>query len=408
MSRGAYDEHDAARFVAEPDKATERTAFARDRARVLHSFGLRRLAAKTQVVVSGVLDFPRTRLTHTLEVAQIARELGAALGCDPDLVDVAGLTHDLGHPPFGHNGETELDRIADAIGGFEGNAQTLRVLTRLEAKIVDAEGRSVGLNLSRASLDASCKYPWARKPGLRKFGVYADDLPVFAWLREGAVGERTCLEEQVMDWADDVAYSVHDVEDAVHAEMVPMQALRSRDVQATIVEVAGRRFCPDIDPERLLAAVERLVALPAWPAAFDGSMRSLAELKTFTSALIGRFCLGAQEATRAAYGPGPLSRYSAELVVPDDLRDEVAVMKAIAAHFVIERAEAQPEYARQREVLAEVVHALVLDQGRSLEPWLRPAFREAGSDGERLRVIIDQVASLTDTSVMQWHARLVR
>ena len=408
MSRGAYDEHDAARFVAEPDKATERTAFARDRARVLHSFGLRRLAAKTQVVVSGVLDFPRTRLTHTLEVAQIARELGAALGCDPDLVDVAGLTHDLGHPPFGHNGETELDRIADAIGGFEGNAQTLRVLTRLEAKIVDAEGRSVGLNLSRASLDASCKYPWARKPGLRKFGVYADDLPVFAWLREGAVGERTCLEEQVMDWADDVAYSVHDVEDAVHAGIAPMQALRSRDVQATIVEVAGRRFCPGTDPERLLAAVERLVALPAWPAAFDGSMRSLAELKTFTSALIGRFCLGAQEATRAAYGPGPLSRYSAELVVPDDLRDEVAVMKAIAAHFVIERAEAQPEYARQREVLAEVVHALVLDQGRSLEPWLRPAFREAGSDGERLRVIIDQVASLTDTSVMQWHARLVR
>ena len=408
MSRGAYDEHDAARFVAEPDKATERTAFARDRARVLHSFGLRRLAAKTQVVVSGVLDFPRTRLTHTLEVAQIARELGAALGCDPDLVEVAGLTHDLGHPPFGHNGETELDRIADAIGGFEGNAQTLRVLTRLEAKIVDAEGRSVGLNLSRASLDASCKYPWARKPGLRKFGVYADDLPVFAWLREGAVGERTCLEEQVMDWADDVAYSVHDVEDAVHAGLAPMQALTSRDVQATVVEVAGRRFCSDTDPARLQAAIERLVALPAWPAAFDGSMRSLAELKTFTSALIGRFCLGAQEATRAAYGPGPLARYSAELVVPDDLRDEVAVMKAIAAHFVIERAEAQPEYARQREVLAEVVHALVLDQGRSLEPWLRPAFREAGSDGERLRVIIDQVASLTDTSVMQWHARLVR
>lgn len=408
MTRGGYDEHDSERMVAEPSKATERSAFARDRARVLHSFGLRRLAAKTQVVVSGVLDFPRTRLTHTLEVAQIARELGAALGCDPDLVDVAGLTHDLGHPPFGHNGETELDRIADAIGGFEGNAQTLRVLTRLEAKIVDAEGNSAGLNLSRASLDASCKYPWARKPGVRKFGVYADDLPVFTWLREGAVGERTCLEEQVMDWADDVAYSVHDAEDAVHSGMAPMQAFHSRDVQATIVEVANRRFCPDTDPARLHAAIERLVALPAWPTAFDGTMGSLVELKTFTSALIGRFCHGAQEATREAYGAGPLTRYAAELVVPDDLRDEVAVMKAIAAHFVIERAEAQPAYARQREVLAEVVHALVLDQGGSLEPWLLAAYRAAESDGERLRVIIDQVASLTDTSVMQWHARLVR
>ena len=408
MSIGAYEERDAERMVAESDKATERTSFARDRARVLHSFGLRRLAAKTQVVVSGVLDFPRTRLTHTLEVAQIARELGAALGCDPDLVDVAGLTHDLGHPPFGHNGETELDRIADHIGGFEGNAQTLRVLTRLEAKVFDADGRSVGLNLSRASLDASCKYPWARKSGVRKFGVYADDVPVFTWLRKGAVGERTCLEEQVMDWADDVAYSVHDVEDAVHSGMAPMAAFSSADVRATIVEVANRRFCPDTDPARLHAAIERLVELPMWPNAFDGSMQSLAELKTLTSALIGRFCLGAQEATRAAYGTGPLVRYSAELVVPDDLRDEVAAMKAIAAHFVMERAEAQPEYARQREVLAEVVDALTKDEGRSLEPWIRPTFEAARTDDERLRVIIDQVASLTDTSVMQWHARLVR
>lgn len=407
MTIGAYDPRDAERMVKEPDKPTERTAFARDRARVLHSFGLRRLAAKTQVVVSGVLDFPRTRLTHTLEVAQIARELGVSLGCDPDLVDVAGLTHDLGHPPFGHNGETELDRIADDIGGFEGNAQTLRLLTRLEAKIVDADGRSAGLNLSRASLDASCKYPWARRPGQRKFGVYADDMVVFEWLREGAVGERTCLEEQIMDWADDVAYSVHDAEDAVHSGLAPVPAFHSRDVQATIVEVANRRFCPDVDPARLHAALERLVALPTWPTHFDGTMASLVDLKTFTSSLIGRFCLGAEQATRAAYGPGPLVRYEAELVVPDDLRDEVAVMKAIAAHFVIERAEAQAEYARQREVICEVVEALNRDEGRSLEPWIADTFAAARTDQERRRVIIDQVASLTDTSIMQWHARLV-
>ena len=105
-----YSEHDVARLVAEPVKETVRSDFARDRARVLHSVGLRRLAAKTQVMVSGVHDFPRTRLTHTLEVAQIARELGDSLGCDPDLVEVAGLAHDLGHPPFGHNGEEELNR----------------------------------------------------------------------------------------------------------------------------------------------------------------------------------------------------------------------------------------------------------------------------------------------------------
>ena len=119
-------------------------------------------------------------------MAQIAREMGARLGCDPDVVETAGLAHDLGHPPFGHNGEDALDEAAQACGGFEGNAQTLRVLARLEAKVVGLDGAPAGLNLTRASLDASCKYPWPRRPGLRKFGVYADDEPVFAWLREGA------------------------------------------------------------------------------------------------------------------------------------------------------------------------------------------------------------------------------
>lgn len=403
-----YTDHDAERIVAEPVKETVRSAFARDRARVLHSVGLRRLAAKTQVMVAGVQDFPRTRLTHTLEVAQIARELGAALGCDPDVVEVAGLAHDLGHPPFGHNGESELDRLADSIGGFEGNAQTLRVLARLEAKVVDASGNSVGLNLSRASLDASCKYPWPRKPGLRKFGCYDDDLEVFGWLRDGAPGERTCLEEQVMDWSDDVAYSVHDIEDAVHSGLVQLEDLREREVQLDLVEIARERFDADRDPEQLLAALGRLVALDYWPGRFDGSMQSLVALKRLTSHLIGRFCVTAQIATRIEFGDGPLTRYAANLVVPDEVRDEVSVMKAVAVKYVMRREGADREYARQREIIAELVHALRLDEGRSLEPWLKPAFVAARTDAERFRVIIDQVASLTDVSVLTWHERLCR
>lgn len=409
MIPSGYTQSDVDRYVTEPVKESVRSAFARDRARVLHSSALRRLAAKTQVLSAGYADFPRTRLTHTLEVAQIARELGDALGCDPDLVDIAGLAHDLGHPPFGHNGEEELDRIANSIGGFEGNAQTIRVLTRLEAKVLNPQtGESVGLNLSRASLDAACKYPWARKPGVRKFGFYEDDSSIFDWMRIGAPAERTCLEEQVMDWSDDVAYSVHDVEDAIHTGLVTLEELASPDVQSHLVRIAQERYAPEADEAELRAALERITSLDYWPESFTGSQRDLVALKKFTSYLIGRFCVSAQIATQMAYPSHPLTRYSAALVVPEEARNEVAVMKAITVRFVMGREGAEREYERQRQVIAEVVHALTLDEGRSLEPWLAPTFEQATTDAQRFRVIIDQVASLTDTSIMAWRDRLVR
>lgn len=403
---------DAARLVDEAPKDTGygRSPFERDRARVLHSAAFRRLAAKTQVHTAGTNDFLRTRLTHSLEVAQIAREMGARLGCDPDVVDTAGLAHDLGHPPFGHNGEYALDELAADCGGFEGNAQTLRVLTRLEAKVFAPDGRSAGLNLTRAALDAVSKYPWPRRPGERKFGVYADDRPVFDWLREGAPpGARRCLEAQVMDWADDVAYSVHDVEDGIHGGYVDLRPLLSDADER-------RALCADVAaaysgeaPEDLGEVLADLLADPVLAplAAYDGSHRALAALKATTSVLTGRFVAGVVAATEQRHGPGPHRRYAAGLVVPRRIRAQCALLKGIALRYVMRRPGAEDRYARQRDVLTGLVAVLLDRAPDALDPVFAPLWRDAADDAARLRVVIDQVASLTDPAALAWHARLV-
>jgi len=403
-----YENSDRERWAPEPPKKSGRTAFERDRARVVHSASLRRLAAKTQVVAPGSDDFVRNRLTHSLEVAQVGRELGKALGCDPDVVDTACLAHDLGHPPFGHNGETALEEIAAGIGGFEGNAQTLRLLTRLEAKAAHPDGRPAGLNLTRASLDAATKYPWLRGDRAAKFGVYIDDAEVFGWLRRGAPQGRRCLEAQVMDFADDVAYSVHDVEDAIVAQRLgPGDVLADPAERWRVAEQTMDWYLPDASSDQLLEALDRLRALPFWVESYDGSRRTLAALKDMTSQLIGRFCGAAQEATHGAFGGGPLTRYAADLSVPRETRAEVAVLKGLAAVYVMTAQDRAPLYVSQRQMLHELVSALVSRAPESLEAAFSSDWKAAADDGERLRVVVDQVASLTDVSAQAWHRTLV-
>jgi dGTPase len=406
--------------VTEPakDEATSggdavRSPYARDRARVLHSAAFRRLAAKTQVHTAGGEGdgLPRTRLTHSLEVAQIAREMGQSLGCDPDVVDTAGLAHDLGHPPFGHNGEDALDEAARGCGGFEGNAQTLRVLTRLEAKVVTADGASVGLNLTRACLDASCKYPWPRRTGERKFGVYDDDAAVFDWLRARTPGEepeRRSLEAQVMDWADDVAYSVHDVEDGVTTGHVRLRVLLDDpDERAALCKDVADVYSAE-PVGHLEGVLADLLADPvvATVADYDGGSASLVAVKRATSVLIGRFAAEAVRATRVAFGEGPLRGYDADLVIPRAARAECALLKGIALRYVMRRAGSRQRYEREQAVLRELVATLVVRAPDGLDPIFAPLWRDAPDDAARLRVVIDQVASLTDPAALAWHRRL--
>jgi dGTPase len=484
---GGYDEHATERFAAEPVKRAHspwRSPFQRDRARVLHSAALRRLAAKTQVVAVGSADFLRTRLTHSLECAQIGRELGAELGCDPDLVDAACLAHDLGHPPFGHNGESALDQIAADCGGFEGNAQSLRLLTRLEAKVPGA-----GLNLTRATLDATLKYPWltagraaadpaaaqpwasvsraaalraaqrsgsvrgaaelgaaepgtaehmaavtgyhrahdaAAQPGAEprgpepgvvehkavvagKYGAYDEDAEVFRWIRDGAPPGRACLEAQVMDWADDVAYSVHDLEDGLHTGLITFGKLRDPAERQRVAELTLAEY---LEPgsaavDELCDVFGRLLELSAWPWRFDGGPETTAAVKNLTSELIGRFCDAARQATMADRHVA-CTRYAAELTVPRRQRLECALLKGVTAHYVMGRHGAAQAQAREREVLTELAAALTAGAPEVLDPMFRPAYESAGSQRARRRVIVDQIASLTDTSALAWHTRLCR
>ncbi|MDI2097954.1 deoxyguanosinetriphosphate triphosphohydrolase [Ruicaihuangia caeni] len=387
-----------------------RSDFARDRARLLHSSALRRLAAKTQVLSpTAGTDFARNRLTHSLEVAQVGRELAASLGLDPDVVDTACLAHDLGHPPFGHNGERALNDWAADIGGFEGNAQTLRLLTRLEPKVIGPDGASYGLNLTRASLDASCKYPWPEQYGVpdpsgrSKFGFYLDDTPAFEWLRQGAPERQRCIEAQVMDLSDDIAYSVHDFEDAIVSGYVDVYALGARVDHDALVDQMSAWVGGAFSHDELIAAFDRLDSLDEWLDEWDGSRKSLAKLKDLTSQLIGRFAQAATRATREHYPSGSLVRFAASVVVPREIEAEIAVLKGIVAAFVMANDQRQPIYVQQREVLTELADGLWRAGPGSLDTGFAADFARAQTDAERRRVIVDQVASLTDQSALVLH-----
>lgn len=424
LEREGYGPHDEARWAPESRKSPARTAFERDRARIIHSSALRRLGEKTQVHVVGGDDFSRTRLTHTLEVAQIGRQVGERLGCDPDVVDCACLAHDLGHPPFGHTGERELAKIAKDIGGFEGNAQTFRLLTRLEPKVFFPQQgeRPAGLNLTRACLDAAVKYPWAQADaashpkgeGGRKFCVYPDDEPAFEWMVSGVPEEqghfdRRPIECQVMDLADDIAYSVHDVEDGIVMGTIDARAIGNDWGRSGIVEATRDWYGHQYSASKLTSALERLSALNLLPGSFSGSRRDLAVLKNRTSDLIGRFATAVEKATREKWGGRRLTRYHADLVIPDDTAYEILALKGVSVCFEIQPRDGASIREQEQAIVRRLVDAMMASSpkpSRLLSPAFALDWQQARNDDERLRVAVDQVASLTDVSARRMARQL--
>lgn len=412
----AYQDKDLERFVQEDrTNSANRGEFARDRARVLHSAALRRLGAKTQVLSPTNGDFARTRLTHSLEVAQVGREMALALGIDPDVVDTACLAHDLGHPPFGHNGEKALSVWAKDFGGFEGNAQTLRLISRIEPKVFDSSGTARGLNLTRASLDATCKYPWSLAEGVAeaggnqsvKFGYYEDDVEIFEFLRLGAPSTRKCIEAQVMDFADDVAYSVHDFEDAIVAGYVDPAELASEGSKSELLSKIQKWAGSDLSFDQIESAFNRLSANPYWPRKYSSTFSDQAKLKNLTSDLIGSFVGRSTAHTQQLNSSQSIVRFSGNLAVPEEVKAEIAVLKGTVSAFLMTDEKRQPYYALQREILTQLADALLASNGNHLDLYCQNAWELAKTDSQKHRVIVDQVASLTDMSALTLHAQLI-
>lgn len=398
-----YNAADTLRRADEAPKGAQlapdsRGDFARDRARVLHSAALRRLADKTQVVGPRDGDTPRTRLTHSLEVAQISRGIGEGLGLSPDLCEMAGLTHDIGHPPYGHNGEVALNEVAPC--GFEGNAQTLRILARLEPKVL-IDGTSFGLNLTRASLDAAVKYPVTRTNAdgsvNRKYSAYDEDAAVLEWVREGHVDGAPPMEAQVMDFSDDIAYSVHDVEDGIVSGRVSLRVLWDFVELAALAEKGAAAFGGDADS--LVDAADRLRSLPAIAAAseFDYSLGAWTGLKALTSQLVGRYVGAVTRATLGGNEGMTLGRQHGRLVVPPDVEAEVRLLKTVAVLYVMDQPSHQARQDRQRDRIYRVHEYLRAGAPGTLDTMFQAWFNVAETDLERERVIVDQIASMTES-----------
>ena len=207
-----------------------------------------------------------------------------------------------------------------------------------------------------------------------------------------------------MDWSDDVAYSVHDLEDALVTGHVKLENLR--EDLGELFNVARDSYMSDMTEGEAQDALTALQALSCWPKNYDGSHRHLARLKDLASQLVGRFALAAESATRDQYGDGPLTRYNANLVVPRAQRIEVAVLKSIATYYVINAAASQERYADQQIVIKELVDMVLAQAPASLDSFFLDDWARATTDSEKLRVVVDQVASLTDPGAYALHDKL--
>ena len=418
-----------------PDKVPDnRTSAQRDRDRILYTSAFRRLARVTQVVSAEEGHVFHNRLTHSLQVAQVGsriaqkliRDASEASGplqdVDPDVVEAACLAHDLGHPPFGHIAEQELDKLATSHGlpdGFEGNAQSFRIVTSLAS----ASSTGPGLNLTRATLNGVLKYPWARRENpkkIDKWGAYESERDQFLWARELVVErgreQEPSAEAMLMDVADDITYSVHDVDDFYRAGLIPIDRLRvdpgerQRFYREVFERVSGT-LPADLNESYLEQSFEKLILKIPQDKPYEGTMRDRGLLRDLTASLIGDF-VRSVGIERAGGGVSKLTQ-------PKQRRAEIFMLKQLTWHYVIKNPALASQQQGQRTIirtLFNVFHKAALDEKDGnvdvfpvgMRETLRGIIESKGDAAPRetTRAIIDFISSLTEEQAVDACHRL--
>jgi dGTPase len=413
----------------------DRNDFQRDRDIILYSSALQRLSTTTQVV-SGESGYVfHNRLTHTLQVAQVGRRLAEKLlkrqkelseqhAVDPDVVEAACLAHDLGHPPFGHLAELELNNLvrrSRSVQGFEGNAQSFRIVNALAFR----SEKFQGLNLTKRTLRAILKYPWTYSGRPRgkpnKWGAYNSEVEHFqaAVGRAGQGPYARSAEAELMDWADDLTYAIHDAEDFYRAGLIPLHLLRPAlysgapnlgERERFLQYVANNRTrIPELngtsDAELSEILEDILESFFLLSAPYQGTREDRGKLRSFTSQLVNRYINGITLI--------PTAKDGGVVAAEPNYKKEIALLKQLTWHYVIDAPGLALQQHAQRRIIVSLYDVFLNEaQKRAPSSLLPPYYQERLGSGRRdsadrpERVVIDLIAGMTESRAILTYRKL--
>ncbi len=387
-----YNDFDKSCFPGPRATNDYRTPFAVDRDRVIHSRAFRRLQAKTQVFSSGEYDFYRTRLTHSVEVGQIGRSICSFLAysfpdapkVDPDLIEAACLSHDIGNPPFGHSGERTLHSCMEKYGGFEGNAQTMRILTK---RIFTEQSGRTGIKPTRALMDAVCKYKTFWEPGMQNHFLYEDQSDCMEFIHHGLSITEQSIECQIMDWSDDIANGHADINDGVKARLINVSALE---------QWASSESLDSQDRVDVLRVIESI---------------KKGDTERFRARGIGECIQATSIVPRTGLLASQTQRYSYGIEIQPEMKKRCKLMKRIAKGIVIQSALVQQLEMKTHRMMKDLF-TLLLDNYMSQSPKSllpREAHLEVNSalgEPEKARFICDHLSGMSDDFAVRTYRRL--